>query len=157
LLCSAFASGGWNGLYLEFPKLNVSIGDWSVCRTVISLDKFDWAIFSFQPYKSPDIHGVVIVMLQQGFELLAGTSLVLIRASMALGYTPVSWRHIRVVFIPISKPGKPLSQVKSLRHISLMSFILKTFEKLLDGVIEKPLHQNQYAYSAAATAILQVV
>ena len=48
---------------------------------------------------------------------------------MALGYIPMSWRHIRVVFIP--KPGKPLSQAKSLKHISLMAFILKILEKLL--------------------------
>ena len=76
----------------------------------------------------------------------------------------MSWRHTRVVFIP--KPGKPLTQVKSLRPISLMSFILKTLEKLLDrhirgGVlVEKPLHQNQFAYTAGMsmeTALFQVV
>ena len=69
-----------------------------------------------------------------------------------------------MVFIP--KPGKPLSQAKSLRPISLMSFILKIFEKLLDrhirdGVlVEKPLHQNQFAYRAGMsteTALFQVV
>jgi hypothetical protein len=91
-------------------------------------------------------------MLQQGFELLAGKLLVLLIASLALGYILMNWGHIRVVFT--SKPGKPLSQVKSLRPISLISFILKTLEKLLDrhirdGVlVEKPLHQNQYAYRA---------
>jgi hypothetical protein len=85
-----------------------------------------WAIFSFQPYKSPDIDGIMPIMLQQGLELQAGKLLVLLRASLALGYIPMSCRHIRVVFIP--KPGKPLSQVKSLRPISLMSFILKTLE-----------------------------
>ena len=35
-----------------------------------------------------------------------------------------------MVFIP--KPEKPLTQVKSLQPISLMSFILQTLEKLLD-------------------------
>jgi len=69
-----------------------------------------------------------------------------------------------VVFIP--KPGKSLTQVKSLRPISLMSFILKILEKLIDrhirrGVlVEKPLHQNQYAYRAGMsteTALFQVV
>jgi hypothetical protein len=35
-----------------------------------------------------------------------------------------------VVFIP--KPGKSLSQAKSLRPISLMSFPLKTLEKIID-------------------------
>jgi len=69
-----------------------------------------------------------------------------------------------MVFTP--KPGKPLSQVKSLRPISIMSFILKTLEKLLDrhirdGVlVEKPLHQNQFVHRAGMsteTALFQVV
>jgi len=103
-------------------------------------------------------------MLQQGFELLAGKLLVLLKASLALGYIPMSCRHIRVVFIP--KPGKPLSQMKSLGPISLMSFILKTLEKLLDihikdGVlVERLLNQNQFAYRAGMsteTALFQVV
>ena len=90
--------------------------------------------------------GLMPIMLQQGFELLAGTLLMLLRASLALGYISMSWRHTRVVFIP--KPGKPLTQAKSLRSISLMTFILKILEKLLDrhirgGVlVEKPFHQN---------------
>ena len=103
-------------------------------------------------------------MLQQGFELLVGKFLMLLRASLALGYIPMSWRHIGVVFIPT--PGKSLSQAKSLRPISLMSRILKTLEKLLDrhirdGVlVERALHQNQFAYRAGTsteTALFQVV
>jgi hypothetical protein len=141
----------------------VSRGDWAVSKRVISFNKLKWAIFSFQPYKSPGIDGIMYIMLQQGFELLVGKLLVLLRASLALGYIPKSWRHIRVVFNP--KPGKPLSQAKSLTPISLMSFILKILEKLLDrhitdGVlVEKPLHQNQYAYRAGMsteTALFQV-
>ena len=68
------------------------------------------------------------IMLQQGFKLLAGKLLMLLRASLALGYIPVSWRHTRVVFIP--KPEKSLTQAKSLRPISLTSFIFKILEKL---------------------------
>ena len=69
-----------------------------------------------------------------------------------------------MVFIP--KPGKPLTQAKSLRPISLTSFILKTLEKFLDrhtwgGVlVENPLHQNQFAYRGGMsmeTALFQVV
>ena len=69
-----------------------------------------------------------------------------------------------MVFIP--KPGKPLTQAKSLRPISLMSFILKTLEKLLDrhirgGVlVGNSLHQNQFAYRSGMstdTALYQVV
>src|SRR5215510_6015410 len=108
--------------------------------------------------------GIMPIMLQKGFELLGGKLLMLLRASLALEYIPMSWRHVRVVFIP--KPGKPLSQAKSLWPISLMSLVLKTLEKLLDrrirdGVlIDKPLHQNQFAYRAGIsteTALFQVV
>ena len=156
--------GGWDGLELEFPKWTGSREDWALSKRVISYDKLKWAVFSFQPYKSPGMDGIIPIMLQQGFELLAGKLLMLLRASLAIGYIPMSWRHIRVVFIP--KPGKPLTQAKSLRPISLMSFILKTLEKLLDrhirgGVlVEKSLHQNQFAYTAGmstGTAHFKVV
>jgi hypothetical protein len=104
------------------------------------------------------------IMLQQGLELLAGKLLLLLIVSLVLGYIPMSWRHIRVVFIP--EPGKPLSQAKSLRPISLMSFILKTLEKLLDrhikdGVlVKRQLHRKQFAYRAGMpteTSLFQVV
>ena len=117
-------SGGRDGLELESPEWSASMGDSR------SFDKLKWAVFSFQLYKSSGIDGIMPIMLQQGFELLAGKFLVLLRASLALGYILMSWRHTRVVFIP--KPGKLLSQAKSLRPISLMSFVLKTLEKILD-------------------------
>ena len=69
-----------------------------------------------------------------------------------------------MVFMP--EPGKPLTQAKSLRPISLMSFVLKTLEKLLDrhirgGVlVGKPLHHKQFVYRAGVstdTALYQVV
>jgi hypothetical protein len=157
-------SGGWDGLELESPEWSASRDDGAVSRRVISFDKLKWAVFSFQPYKSPGINGIMPIMLQQGFELLAGKFLVLLRASLALGYIPMSWRHTRVAFIP--KPGKPLSHAKSLRPISLMSFVLKTLEKILDrhirdGVlVEKPIHQYQYDYRAGMsteTTLFQVV
>ena len=107
-------------------------GDWAVSRRVVSYNKLKWAHFSFQPYKSLGMDGIMPIMLQQGFEMLAGKLLMLLRASLALSYIPVSWRHTRVVFIP--KPGKSLTQVKSLRPISLTSFILKILEKLIDDI-----------------------
>jgi len=148
---------------MEFLKRKGSRGDWATSRRVVNYSKFKWAVFSFQPYKSPGIDGIMPIMLQQGFPLLASKLLMILRASLALGYIPMSWRHVRVVFIP--KPGKPMAQAKSLRPISLMSVVLKTLEKLMDrhirgGVlVEKPLHQNQFAYRAGMsteTALFQV-
>jgi hypothetical protein len=156
-------SGGWDNLELEIPKWKGSREDWAVSKRVISYGKLKWAVFSFQPYKAPGMDGIIPIMLQQGFELLVGKLLMLLRASLALGYIPMSWRHIRVVFIP--KPGKPLTQAKSLRPINIMYFILKTLEKLLDRhirggiLVERPLHQNQFAYRAGMsmeTALFQV-
>src|SRR3978361_1748000 len=50
------------------------------------------------------------------------------------------------------KPGCSTTRTKPLRPISLMSFIPKTLEKLLDRhirdrvLVRSPLHQDQYAY-----------
>jgi hypothetical protein len=113
-------SGGWDDLEPAFTKWKGSREDRAVSKRVISYDKLKWAVFSFQPYKSPGIDGIMPTMLQQVFELLVRKLLLLLRTNLALGYIPMSWRHGRVVFI--HKPGKPLSQAKSLRPISL-SFI----------------------------------
>ena len=117
-------SGDWDGLEVEFPKGKGSREDWAVSKRVVNYYKFKRAVFSFQPYKSPGRDGIMPIVLQQGFELLWGKHLMLLRASLILGIITMSWRHTRVVFI--RKSENPLTQSKSLRHISLMSFILKT-------------------------------
>ena len=73
------------------------------------------------------------------------------QASLHLGYVPADWRVAKVVFIP--KVGKKdYSQVKSIRPISLASFLLKTLERLLLWHIEEtcltrvPFHKNQHAF-----------
>jgi hypothetical protein len=83
-------SGGWDSLELESQKWKGSREDWAVSRRIISYDKLKWAVFSFQPYKSPGIDGIMPIMLLQGFELLAGKLLMLLRASLALRYIPMS-------------------------------------------------------------------
>jgi hypothetical protein len=123
-------SGGWDVLELEFPKGKVSRGYWAVSGRVITYYKLKWSVFSFQPYKAPGADGIMPIMLQQALNCLGGKILNLLRASLEIGYILMSWRHTRVVFIP--KPGKPLTQAMSLRPISLMSFMLKILEKLLN-------------------------
>ena len=75
------------------------------------------------------------------------------RACIALGYIPISWRTSRVVFVP--KPGRTdYTTAKAFRPISLMSFLLKTLERLVDRfirddtLIKYPLNENQHAYMA---------
>jgi hypothetical protein len=66
-------SGGWEGLELQSLKWKGSREDWAVSRRVVSYNKLKWAVFfSFPPYKSPGIDGIMPIMLQQGFEPLAG-------------------------------------------------------------------------------------
>ena len=96
-------SEGWDGLEMEFPKRKGSREDWVVSEGVINYCKLKWVVFSFQPYKSPGVDGIKPIILQQGFELLGGKLLLLLRTSLALGYIPMRWKHARVVFIP--KPG----------------------------------------------------
>jgi hypothetical protein len=123
-----------------------------------------WAVYSFHPFKSPGRDGIMPIMLQKGFDLLAGKLLMILRASLALGFIPMCWRNTRVVFVP--KPGKLLSQAKSLRPINLMPFVLKTLEKLIDRYMKDvvlavgPLNRNQFAFRAGTsteTALFQVV
>jgi hypothetical protein len=77
--------GGWNSLELEFLKWTGSREDWAQSKRVISYNKLKWAVFSFQLYKYPGMDGTMPIVLQQGFELLAGKLLIL-RTSLALGY-----------------------------------------------------------------------
>jgi hypothetical protein len=71
-------SGGWNGLELEFLKWKGSRGDWVVSKSVVSYNKLKWAGLSFQPYKYQGIDGIMPIMLQQVFELLASKLLMLL-------------------------------------------------------------------------------
>jgi hypothetical protein len=52
---------------------------WAVSKRVISYDKLKWAVFPFQPYKSPGMDGIMLIILQQAFELLVGIHLMLLR------------------------------------------------------------------------------
>ncbi len=47
-----------------------------------------------------------------------------------MGHIPKPWRDVTLVVIP--KPGREPSLAKSYRPISLLSFMLKTLERLMD-------------------------
>jgi hypothetical protein len=78
---------------------------------------------------------------------------------------PTAWCQIKVVFIP--KPGRDTyGGPKDYRPISLTSFLLKAFERLVDRfirdemLISSPLHPYQHAYQAGKsteTALHQLV
>ena len=113
------------------PLLRGNRGDWVLARQIVNLTKVRWAVKTFHPYKSPGMDGIFSALLQQGLNLIASTLCALLRASIALGYIPMVWRDVKVVFI--LKPGRDsCAQAKSFRPISLTSFLLKLLEKLID-------------------------
>ena len=112
-----------------------------------------WAVSDFASFTSPGIDGIYPVVLQKGIDIIIERLVRLLQASIALGYIPTQWRTARVVFVP--KPGhNDYTQPKSFRPISLMSFLLKTTERLIhrhirDGpLVRYHLHANQHAYLA---------
>jgi hypothetical protein len=83
---------------------------------------------TFSAYKSPGEDGIYPA-LQEGLKTITGPVMIF-RACIALGCVPLSWRVVRVIFIP--KPGRPrYVQAKSFRPIGLTAFVLKTLKRLL--------------------------
>jgi hypothetical protein len=124
--------------------------DWQVATKVVTYRRVVWAIDSFDPYKSPGIDRIFPALLQEGREVLVPYLVRIFHACLANGYVQAAWRQVKVVFIP--KPGRDTySGPKDYRPISLMSFMLKTMERLVDRLIRDeiltslPLHPNQHA------------
>jgi hypothetical protein len=138
---------------------------WSLAKRVVTPSKVGWAIKSFKPFKAAGSDGIFPALLQHGGDRLCNILTNIFRASIAFNFIPSSWRDVRIVFIP--KPGRiSYEDPRSYRAISLMSFFLKTSERLVDryigctSLIEKPIHANQHAYQkgkSVNTAIHKVV
>lgn len=126
-----------------------------------SKGNIEWAIASFKPNKAPGPDGITPNMLKK-----AGTSVVeplslMFENSAKLGHIPEEWSSASVAFIP--KAGKAsYDDTGSYRAISLMSFVLKTMEKLIDNKLRKvdrldeKIHKDQHAYregKGTATAL----
>jgi ribonuclease HI len=146
------------------PEANVNALQMNI-NSLLCKEKIIWAINSFKPFKSPGGDGILPALIQKGLDWLLPHLVVMFRASLELGYVPKSWCETNVVFIP--KPGKDsYTETNAFRPISLMSFVLKTLEKLVDLHIKTEididnyLHPYQYAYRAGkstTTAIHKVV
>ncbi|KAL7735175.1 hypothetical protein ACLKA6_014891 [Drosophila palustris] len=138
--------------------------DWRIAKSTVTPDRLQWAIGTFQPYKSPGLDMILPSFLQQGQDILLPMLRKIMISSLALGYIPNAWRRARVVFIP--KAGKKdITSPKSFRPISLTSFLLKTLEKLVDHkirstlLVQSPLQPTQHAYRAGRstdTALYQL-
>jgi ribonuclease HI len=118
---------------------------------VINETSVEKAIKDFCGFKSPGGDGIFPALLQKGSEWITPKLTMLFRHSCDLNHIPEKWRETLVTFIP--KQGKSTyDQPKSFRPISLMSFVLKTLEKVIDNSIKadelatNPIHARQHAY-----------
>ncbi|KAL7725031.1 hypothetical protein ACLKA6_000913 [Drosophila palustris] len=101
-----------------------------LCSSLLSTHNVSWAINSFQPFKSPGPDGISPAHLQYAGNTATNWLQAIFIEVFKTGYIPEPWRLSKVVFIP--KAGKA-SHVnpKDFRPISLTSFLLKTFERIL--------------------------
>lgn len=125
--------------------------DWNNIEKIIDDEKIKWAVESLKPYKAPGEDGIFPALLHHVIDHVVPILKKLFRSSLRLGYIPNTWRGTYIAFIP--KPGKSsYEEAKSFRPISLMSFILKILEKLIDKHIREeslkntPLNKAQHAY-----------
>jgi hypothetical protein len=95
---------------------------------IVSYDKVKWIISNFYAYMCLGEDGIFLALLQEGLEVIIGLVMIF-RACIALGYVPLSWSLVRVVFI--HKPGRSsYVQAKSFHPINLTYFLTKTLEML---------------------------
>lgn len=153
-----------NTLAMEAPIDQGQPPDLNSIKSVVTNEKLEWAIDSFDPYKSPGLDGIMPAMLQKGKKILIPWLLVIYRSSLYHTHLPASWNKIKIVFIP--KAGRSShATAKDFRPISLSSFLTKTLERLLDtqiknSVPEDRLSLSQHAYTkgkSVETALHEVV
>nr|AMS38355.1 hypothetical protein [Bactrocera tryoni] len=123
----------------------------NVPEHIFTENKIEWAIRSFDPYKSPGTDGIIPAMLQNALCLSVPWLKAIFRGCLKFSYVPHSWREARVVFIPKAGRNNP-TYSKEFRPISLTSFLLKTLEKILDAHIRaaappRSLSKAQHAYT----------
>ncbi|MCP3663266.1 MAG: reverse transcriptase-like protein [Gammaproteobacteria bacterium] len=144
--------------FQESSFSQASADDFSTAVKVVTRDRVAWAIRNFKPFKSAGEDGILPKLLQEGLDIIQDSLVDIYRACLAHGFTPKTWRAVRVVFLP--KPGKDnYADAKSYRPISLMSFLLKGLERLVDRflrdgiLLDSPLHASQHAYREGRSTI----
>lgn len=127
--------------------------DHNLVKEIVTIEKVEWAINSFSPFKTAGEDKIFPALLQKGGFCLIHKLVDVISASLLLGYIPSDWTKVNISFIP--KVGRSdYSSAKSFRPISLSSFLLKTVERLVDRFLrdrhlnEGTLSANQHAYRA---------
>ena len=141
--CSAYESERGNIRRSQYNPQHLA-------NEIITKEKVAWAIKSFSPFKSPGPDGIIPKMLQETLDCILPWLEEIFKACLNLGHIPDSWKLVKVVFIPkVGRRGH--ESAKDFRPISLSSFLLKTFERLLDMHLRSSLEGSdisttQHAY-----------
>lgn len=119
-----------------------------------SEENIKWALSSFDLFKSPGVDEIFPAMLQKAGDIIIPILKHMFMASIKLKHIPTEWRGTKITFIP--KIGKTnYEEASAFRPISLMSFVLKTLEKLMDrrlrvdDNLNNKLNDSQHAYRSA--------
>jgi len=103
---------------------------WGIYKRIINQSKIRWMISTFKPFKSAGPDGIVPALLQQGIDVLMAHLCHTFRAFLARGCIPKAWRQVNVMII--RRPRKAnYTEAKPYFPTSLLSFVLKTMEKLV--------------------------
>lgn len=132
---------------------NITMGSFNLPNRIFTRSKVEWAVNSFEPFKSPGLDGIFPALIQHGGKKLNEYLTQIFKGSLKLGHIPKVWSKTKVVFIP--KAGKKDKTIpKSFRPISLTSTMLKIMEKIIDEYIKskflkiRPLSRFQFAYQS---------
>ena len=96
---------------------------------------------------------IFTALLTDRMEILLPHLVRIFPTCLLTGYVPVSWRQVKVLFIPKSGRSSYCGP-SDFRPIRLTSFLLKAMERLVDRFLRdeilviQPLHPNQNAYQA---------
>ena len=117
----------------------------------INMERISQAIYEFSPLKACGQDGIKPIVLQNLPKRVLECLVKVLTACVTLAYTPKTWRTSIVQFIP--KPGKPdKTDPRAYRPISLMSYLLKTLERLVLYHLDEtafennPMHEKQFAF-----------
>ena len=131
------------------PEVSVGL-DNNQITNISNINKIEWAVKSFQPFKSPGPDGIFPAQLQNSLEYIMPWLDAMFYGCLSINHIPTKWRETKVIFIP--KAGKAShANPKDFRPISLSSFLLKTLERLLDLYLRQSINpsllsNSQHAY-----------
>ncbi|RYE25309.1 MAG: hypothetical protein EOP45_04900 [Sphingobacteriaceae bacterium] len=138
-------------IIIETTEVSPLNGEFDFPEEIFSMDRIKWAIFGFQPYKSPGYDGLYPILIQKAWEVIKDHIYHVYRASIRLHHVPTEWGEVKVTFIP--KPGKEDYTIpKAFRPISLTSFMLKGLERVVERHVKEqmdvttPLSDDQHAF-----------